>query len=416
MTQAIGTSAPATVGHNVPAMPNAPAANGSLLPPPATESIDVGDAITQLLKVSSQLSEHQMQLGKSQVDASLAQRKAAGERRKEALDRAIEAAKKAREASSSSPFSFITDNIGLTGLIGIATFNWGLVAADVAAHRAELTGNSTNMLDVGAALYGGPFMYLAAQGAKKLAPEELGQRGVAAAVLGGPMGLALERAAEKIVPDDFEKRLEELTSVEDDDVRLANKIALMVAMAAVAGTCTVLSGGTTAPALVALVGIGISTATQVAAETGALKEIFGEKAATYIALGGAVTGATLTLGGSIWSIASAASAASNVAKLDKTLRTTLRVVEGAKTITEGVSTTVDGLHELERAEHQRDADLANVDAEHQRHLLKRIEMVVDSILEDIHKAKESAQRATETLQTTLQTHNQTALQAGSMKV
>ncbi|MBX3202234.1 MAG: hypothetical protein KF894_29155 [Labilithrix sp.] len=417
MTQAIGTSAPATVGHNVPAMPNAPAANGSLLPTPAAETIDVGDAITQLLKVSSQLSEHQMQLGKSQVDANLAQRKAAGERRKEALDRAIEAAKKAREASSSSsPFSFITDNIGLTGLIGIATFNWGLVAADVAAHRAELTGNSTNMLDVGATLYGGPFMYLAAQGAKKLAPEELGQRGVAAAVLGGPMGLALERAAEKIIPDDFEKRLEELTSVEDDDVRLANKIALMVAMAAVAGTCTVLSGGTTAPALVALVGIGISTATQVAAETGALKEIFGEKAATYIALGGAITGATLTLGGSIWSIASAASAASNVAKLDKTLRTTLRVVEGAKTITEGVSTTVDGFRELERAEHQRDADLANVDAEHQRHLLKRIEMVVDSILEDIQEAKESAQRATETLQATLQTHNQTALQAGSMKV
>ncbi|MBX3259410.1 MAG: hypothetical protein KF782_06940 [Labilithrix sp.] len=415
MTHVASAGAPATLGPSAAPIPPATAAHASLLPPPSAGALDVGDAVTRLLAVSSQLSEQQMRLGESQVAAGVAQRKIAAERRKEALDRAVEAAKKAREAGG-GPLSFITDEVGLTGLLGVATFNWGLVAADVAAHRAELTGRSTNALDVGAALHGGPLLYLAAQGAKKLAPEELGQRGVAAAVLGGPMGLALERAAEKMIPDDFEQRLEELASVEDDDVRLANKIALVVAMAAVAATSAVLSGGTTAPAVVALVGIGVSTATQVAAETGALKEAFGEKAATYVALGGAIAGASLTLGGSVWTVASATSAASDIAKVDKTLETTLGAVESAKSVTEGVRTTVDGIRDLERAEHQRDADRANVDAEHQRHLLERIERVIDSILEDIHEAKESAQRAAETLQSTLRTHDQTALRAGSMKV
>lgn len=420
MSNVTGTLAAPRVDGGVSGGSSAGATTSPLLPPPASGQPDIGDAITQLLQASSQISEQQMLLGKSQVQMADGQRKIAAARRKEALDRAIEAARKAREAQKHRGgfFSFVTDNIGLTGLIGIATFNVGLVAADIAAHKTGLADTSTNLFDLGAAVFGGPLGYLAAQGAKELAPD-IAQTSMAALLLGGPMGLALERAAEKIVPDDFEKDLDQITTIKDDDVRLANKIALMVATAAVAATSTVLTGGTSAPAIVALVGIGISTTTQIAAETGALKEIFGEKAAVYVALGGAITGAALTVGGSVWSVFSSPSGIMALKDGAKAAKTAKQIVSGfnaAKSIYDGVTTTMDGLRSLEAAEWQHDADLAKVDAQEQRNVLKRIEKIIDDILEDLKEAKESADRAAETLQAAAQTKNQTMLQAGAMKV
>ncbi len=414
MSNVTSTLAAPRIGGGIGQASAPQATTFTLLPAPASAQPDVGDAITQLLQVSSQISEQQMLLGKGQVDAAEGQRKVASARRKEALDRAIEAARKAREAQKDSGgfFSFVTDNIGLTGLVGLATFNIGLVAADITAHKTGLADNSTNLLDLGAAAFGGPLGYLAAQGAKELAPD-VAQTSVAAMLLGGPMGLALERAAEKMVPDDFEKDLDKITTIKDDDVRFANKIALMVAMTAVAATTTVLTGGTSAPAVVALVGIGISTTTQIAAETGALKEVFGQKAAVYVSLGGAITGAALTLGGSVWSVFAGAS---KVTELSKTTKDVICALDAAKAITEGVSTTLDGVRALEAAEYQHDADIAKTDAQEQRNVLQRIEKIIDDILEDLKEAKESADRAAETLQSSLQVKNQTLLQAGSMKV
>jgi hypothetical protein len=259
------------------------------------------------------------------------------------------------------------------------------------------------------------------EGLKKFAPDELGgQAGMTAALLGGPMGFALERAVDKMMPSDLEKKVEDLATVKDDDVRMANKIALMVAMAAVAATSVVLSGGTSTPAIVALVGIGISTTTQIAAETGALKEVFGEKTAMWVALGGAVTGAALTLGGSLWSAAgavkSAGSALSMADKAKTVAKATVMAANAGKSIAEGTAQVMAGVRELERADLQHDADLANTDAEEMRHVLKRIEKVIDDILEDLKEAKDSAQRSAELLNSTLQTHNQTLLQAASIKV
>ena len=411
MNAVSNSTAASQVASGVVGSPAPAAATSTLLPPPPAADVDVGDAVTKLLEMSSQLSEQQMQLGRSQAEVADGQRSLAAERRKEAFARAVEAARKAREAQEDAGglFSFVTDNIGLTGLVGLATFNIGLVAADITAHKTELAGDTTNFLDVGAAVFGGPLAYLASQGVKNLAPEGLGQTSVAAALLGGPMGYALERGLEKMVPDDFEKSVEKLMTVKDDDVRMANKVALTIAMAAVAATCTVLSGGTSAPAVVALVGIGISTGTQVAAQTGALEDVLGEKAAMYVALGGAITGAALTLGGSVWSAIAPVHAATKLGSV-------ARVVSGAQSVLEGTSSVVAGLSQLEHAKYQRAADMANTDAEAQRHVLQRIERVINDILEDLKEAKESAQRATETVQATLQVNNQTILEAGLIKV
>lgn len=385
----------------------------TLLPAPNT-GVDVSDAVTQLLMFSSRLSEQQMVTGKAQVETAAAAREHAAELRKEALARAVEAARKAREAQESELFSFVTDRLGAAGLIGLATFNWGLIAADMSAHEAGVA-PKTGAIDLGAAVFGGPLAYLAVRGAEELAPEGLGQTAAAATLLGGPLGLALERAAAKLAPGKLEK-LEGLASIKDDDVRLANKVALAIALAAVACAGTVCTGGTSAPAIVALVGIGISTTTQVTAMTGALEEVLGKKAAGYVAMGGAITGAALTLGGSVWTAASAAKSAVSMAKSVQTLGKTIRNLDTARQLTEGTHAVISGIRQLEAADHQRDADLANVDAEAQRHVLQRIEKMIDGILEDLREAKDSAQRSAETLHQTLKTHDQILLQAGSMKV
>lgn len=385
----------------------------TLLASPPNAAVGTEEAITMLLQMSSQMSEQQMRLGKAGIDVADKRRADVEARRKEALDRAAEAARQAQEQQNDGGlFSFVTDNIGAVGLVGLCTFNWGLVAADITAHKTGLADTRTDLLDGGAASFGGPLGYLALQGARNLAPEHVTQAGVAGALLGGPMGYALVRAAEKLVPGEYQAAIEEHTAVKDDDVRLANKVALMVALAAIAATSVVLSGGTSTPAVVALVGIGISTGTQIAAETGLLNEVVGEKAAVYVALGGAITGAALTLGGSIVSLTSAGDAIAKAAAAKKIING----LNGARAIAEGAHDIKQGVDALERADRRHDADIATIDAEEQKQVLARIEKLVETILDDLKDAHESAQRSAETLQESLQTKNQTMLRAGAMKV
>src|SRR5262249_7191713 len=160
------------------------------------------------------------------------------------------------------------------------------------------------------------------------------------------------------------------------------------------------SGGTSTPAIVALVGIGISCATQVCSETGALEAAFGEKAAGYIALGGAITGAALTLGGSIWSAASTLSSTEDLLQARDPVKVVAGVANGVEKTAEGVATTVEGVQALHQADYQHDADVANVDAKHQKNVMDRIERIITSILDDLREAKKSADQATEILQST----------------
>jgi hypothetical protein len=355
-----------------------PTAALPLLAPPPDGNVDIGDAVTALLQVTSQLSQQQMLVGKSQVEVADGQRRAAAEQRKEAFARAVEAARKAREAAEDSGgfLSCITDHLGLEGLVGLVTGDFALVVTDFAAHETGLAGKSTNMLDLGAT------------------------------ALAGPAGYLLERGAMKILPADFEKSVNDLGSIKDDDVRVANKIAAMVAMAVAAAAATVFSFGTAAPAFIAVVGIGISTATQIANQTGALREVVGAKAAGWVALGGAITGAALSLGASATSISSGIDTATSAAD----------ALNAVKSVGEGTDAVVSGLRALDCAKYQHRVDLADADGQEARNAIKRIETMVDGLLDDLRDAKDSAQRATETLQATLQTYNQTMLQAGAMKV
>jgi hypothetical protein len=398
--------------------PSAGTGTPVLASPPTVSDQDVGDAITQLYKMSSNLADQQMQLGKTDSVAAQAQRDAAAAQRKEALDRAVAAARKAREAAESGgPLSFVTKNIGLTGLVGLVTCNFSLVAADVTAHRTGVAGRSTGVGDLGIALGGSPLLYFAEKGLNKVAPDAVNSNAVVATMLGGPVGYAVERAASKMVPGDFEKKLDDISAVKDDDVRVANKIALTGVLIAAAATTSVLTAGTGTPGMIALIGIGISTTTQVASETGALQKVVGEKAAAYVAIGGTVVGAALTLGGSIGSAVSSASTASSATGSSvQKAKDAAQLIQGAHSVVDGTETIVDGVNDLRAARYQHAADGQTVRAQAERNTIDRIEKVIDGIIDDLQEAQHSAQRASETLQDTLQTHNQTLLRAGTMKV
>jgi hypothetical protein len=280
--------------HYVSSLPCDPATapSAALLPEPAPR-VDIGDALNQLLQVSSQLSEQQVLTGKTQAESANAQREAAADARKEAVDRAAEAARQAQEAQEEGGlFSFITDNIGI------------------------------------------------------------------------------------------------------------------IAVAAAAAVVTVATAGSGAPAAVAIIGLAISAGTEVAQKTGALEAVVGEEAANYVAMGGAVVGAAMTLGGSAASLASGASK----------IKAAADTFNAARSIAAGAAEIHQGVMGLEAAGHQQDADMANVDAKAQQQVMQRIEKLLGTILEDLREARQSSQKMTELVQGALQTNTQTLLQAGAMKV
>ena len=121
-TTAVHITSPCEVATNTA---NAPLS--LLLPAPTQLAPDVGDAIAELLRLSSSISDEQMKLGKNQITFTDVQRRAASDERMAALEAAAEAARKAEEAAKKGGFfSFITDNIALIGLTVVA------VAATVA--------------------------------------------------------------------------------------------------------------------------------------------------------------------------------------------------------------------------------------------------------------------------------------------
>ncbi len=357
----------------------APAAGGA--PPPllpasdASEHLDVGSALSQLMVLTSAINEAQMKGNQAQATLAGNARRDATEKRIKAMEAAIEAAKKAAEEQSSGGFfDIITDNIGVTGLVGLVTGQFYLVAQDVAAHKAGVAGDSFDLAD-------------------------------ATALYAGPLALALEQGAKKALPEDLAKSIEDLGAVKDDDVRLANKLALMIVMAQAAVAATVASGGTSAPAIVGLVGIGISTTTQVLQETGALKAVLGDKAA-YFAMGATILGAGLTLGSSF---AMAGNSATEVTRV-------MAVVDRAKTVAQSVHGINQGVHNLIAADYQHDADNFKIESKVQKNAMEAMERIIDAVIDDAKAAKDSAQRTTEILQGTMQNANQAMLTAGSMRV
>ncbi len=366
----------------------------SLLPsPPPGDGVD--DALGQIMKMASDLNTLQSATGTSTVTSANARRTEIAEKRKELLLKAVDAERKAAEAKESGGlFGFIEDHLGVAGLVGLAAIALSGPLGSMAFGSSSAAVASSG-LDMVAADFTSHLV----------APDDSTNALDGAAVIAGPMAFAVEQVVSKMDPGDVREAADKLGSVKDEDLKVAKKIALALVMAEIAVGTTVATGGTSAAAIVALVGIGISTTTQVMQDTGALKEVFGDKA-SYVALGGQITGAALTLGGSVATIGKSADAA---VKLADALQKGKSFVEGAYEIDQGV-------RNLEAAGYVHDADESRADAKAKKKMLDFIASFVDGVLDDLRDVKESADRASGCLQETMQIHNSTLLMAGSMKV
>jgi hypothetical protein len=362
-----------------PAVVGATPAGADLLPS-TPSNISIDDALTALMKLSSAINEQQTKTAKGEADCAAALRKGASEKRTAAINDAIEAARKAEEEREEGGlFDFVTDNLGPVGLVAMVVGSVYIAAADVGAHAVGLDDDKLDLADTAG----------------------LG------AMLAGPLGVAAYAAqlcVKKFGPDELQQALDEGPTVADDDVRTANKMAFAVTQAQVALAATVASGGTTAPAIVAIVGIAISTATELAQESGALTATFGDDA-RWVALGGTLTGAALSLGGGAVLAFSNPPAAARIGEMAVEVQT---ILQGAHDINQG-------LHNLRAADYQHDADNFRVDAQHQKNVVELVERMIDAVIEDMKNIKESAQKTTELIQSTMQTQNQTLLLAGNMK-
>jgi hypothetical protein len=218
----------------------------------------------------------------------------------------------------------------------------------------------------------------------------------------------LKRAAEAAKTAAEEKSEGGLFDFIEDDLA---RIGLVGVVTVAALAATVASGGTAAPAVVAMVGIGISTATQVGQQTGLFREMFGEEAATYVALGGTVLGAALSLGGGIYSVCSASSATKALDDVGKIAT----AIDGAKTVAEASHSIVQGVRNLRAAELQHDADLMQVEAQRHKHTMEFFNRMIDAVIDDLEGLQESARKATEICQSMSQTHHQTLLLAANFK-
>lgn len=341
-----------------------------VLPRPG-RAVSAGDAISALMQMSAQLAEAQAHSAQEETVTNAKVREDATERRHDALVKAMEEAKKAIE-DNSGPFDFITDNLGPIGLVGMIVGSAYLVAADVAAHAVGLENGKMDLADAAG----------------------LG------AMLAGPAGIGLyaaQQCVKKFGPEGLQQALEQGPTLSDDDVAMANKLAFTLSQAQLAIAATVATGGTSAPAVVALVGTAISTTTQVAVETGLLEKVAGDKAG-WIALGGMAVGGALQVGGSLEAGVSIAS----------TAQTLVKGYEASHAIRQGI-------HNADAAGHRREADLQQAVAKGQKYFLEMCEDMLEAIVDDLKASKESAAKSAELCAEMSQTHDQTLLTAASLR-
>jgi hypothetical protein len=330
-----------------------------VLPTPTSGVDGTQDALARLYAMLAQLQTTHAQGAKNDITVNQALRQNAQRARDEAL------AKAKREAEKGGLFDWICKDIGLLGVAGLATFNYGLVAADLALHKSGAVQNlKLDILDAGLVAYGRPEIIAANVLLRKL----------------------------EIAPDEIEKKLDELglgksvPGISDEDVKPIVDKAVMANLFVLGTAASVLTAGSTTAIVIACVGLALSSGATVVQAAGGPE---------WLAVG-------MQIGGLACSLSSAAATGG-----------TAQVVAGQ--IAKGVSDGLSGVDTIVRTIHQHAADKALYRATEVRHTLQRLERLLDGIIEGLQEGQESHKRTSSILQQTLQTHNQTLVLASSMK-
>lgn len=321
------------------------------------------DAMAQLYLVLSQLREAQATHGKMQIDGAKTERDIAARKEKEALERA----KKAAEEGGF--FDWIAKDLGLAGAVGLVTFNYPLIVADIFAHKLGLFDSVDEKVD---------FVDVAAVATGRWEV-------VAADVLLRKTDLAPHEVQEVFEKSGIPK---DAPGVSKEDVDPIAKEAIMANLLIMSTAASVLTFGTTAALVVALLGMAISMGGSVIAKEKALDGVLGEGSSKWIGLGMQIYG---TLASSMSGLAGGASTISNGARAAALATATVAAMRG----TDQVVTAVN----------ERERDEANIDAAGARHRLGRLERLIEQITDAIKEVYDSHRKAAETLQGAIDTAN-----------
>jgi hypothetical protein len=335
---------------------------------PAAEAPALGQlqgAMAELYMIMSQLRDAQTEHSKTRTESTKMGRDIAEREQAEALARAKEA------AESGGFFDWISKDIGLAGVVGLVTFNYALVAADVAAHKLDLVENvKVDVVDLGAVATGRYDVLAADLLLRKtdLAPRE------ARAIL------------EKLgIPKDA-------PGLSDEDVKPVARKALMLNLLVLSVGATIFSAGSTTGLCIAAAGLAFSAAGSQVAENEVLDGVLGKGASRWVGLGMQIYGAAAT-GMSGLANGAALGAAAKV----------------GGTVAHGAATTARATDKIVRVVHDKQAADARVVAEAAKLQLNRLERLIDFLIDGMKEAASSSRKAGEAIQQAITAADQTQL-------
>lgn len=342
-------------------------ARTTLLPPSHDSAVTgpIDDALVALYSALASIRDTRMRVAQGHVELNRAAVDRARAERADALARAQ------REAEKGGLFDWIAKDVGVAGAVGLVTFQYALVAADVGAHETELARDTGLDVVDGAALAIDPRAFAVDVLVRKtnLTPEDV-RRALAAAG----------------VPEDA-------PGLHDRDVAPVAK-KLVVANVAIAGAAAgVLSGGSTTALTIALVGIALSASGQWVASSGALDGPLGAGASRWIGLGMEIAGAASSAGAGLVPGGGA-----------------LAIAQGARSAAgraASMPATFDGTDHIVGAVHARAQADAEIDAREVKSRLDRLDRALDLVLAGAREAGESFQRTARTLEGCLETNRTT---------
>jgi hypothetical protein len=330
--------------------------------PPACDGMQ--DMLAALFKVLTDTSRVRSESAQNQVKQNRADRLAAEAEVRAQMQRAEE------EAKDGGIFNKITNRIGLLGIVGLATFNYALVAADVGLHASGLVKDlKLDVVDGGCAVLA------------QTHPEIL-----IADVLLRKLDVAPE--AVKKTLDDMHLGTS-VPGISDEDVKPIVKTAVELNLLVAGAAASVLSAGTTTALVVALIAVALSTSAFVAEKC---------DAPPWLTLGLQIGGAALSLGGGFVS-----NTGSALGRSASELAAARAVGGGINAVNGGLSGTDTVIHSI--ADHE--VDEANRNAQAVRNQLARLQRLLDDLIDRISEMQDSHKRASDCVRQALDTHGQT---------
>jgi hypothetical protein len=344
---------------------NGSSVTAAVLPAATARNLDsTQDAMTMIYAVMAAMERSQTQRAQVDVDQAKLGRMLAIRERDEALARARE------ESEKGGFFKWLSKDLGLGGVVGLATFNYAVVAADLAAHKTGVVHNlKLDVVDAAA---------VAAQSPEVLAADVLLRKTDA-------------------TPEAIRQKLDDMgigssaPGISDEDVKPIVGRAIQINLLVAGTAASILTAGSTGALVVAIVGAALSvsgTAVQMAGGSGDL------------ALGLQIAGAVCSMtAGFVPPQGAGAAAGAKIAA-----RAAVAVTNGAK-----------GADRLMTAVHEHAADNASIDAEAALHTLQKLGRLLDGLVDSVKEIHESHKRAADTVLGALQTHNETLVAASCLR-